>query len=73
MIFSFGNKKKTDSDQNDSNNKKRSIDSFGADLNDSSLLGKEDMDKLGGGKSSIKSRYDDDSHFQSTFTSTIPS
>lgn len=73
MIFWFANKNKTAPDQNDSNNKKRSIDSFGADLNDSSLLGKEDMDKLGGGKTSTKSRFTDDSHFQSTFSSTIPS
>lgn len=73
MIFWFGKKDKTAPDPNDSNAKKRSIDSFGADLNDSSLLGKEEMDKLGGGKSSTKSRFTDDSHFQSTFTSTIPS
>ena len=72
MLFSFGNKKKTDSDQNDLNSKKRSIDSFGADLNDSSLLGKDEMNKLGGGKGSTRSRYDDDS-FQSTFKGTIPS
>lgn len=72
MIFSFG-KKKNNVDPNDPSGKKRSIDSFGADLNDSTLLGKDEMDKLGGGKTSHRSRFDDGSNFQSTFSSTIPS
>jgi hypothetical protein len=73
MIFWFGKKDKTAPDPNDSNTKKRSIDSFGADLNGSTLLEPEDLGKLGGGKSSTKSRFTDDPNFLNTFTSTIPS
>ncbi|HMX42050.1 MAG TPA: hypothetical protein PK971_11185 [Saprospiraceae bacterium] len=72
MIFSFG-KKKNNLDPNDPSGKKRSIDAFGADLNDSSVLGRDDMGKLGGGKTSSKQRYDDGTNFQNTFSSTIPS
>ena len=71
-IFSFGKKKQDEFDDLEPKGKKRSsMDDFEQSLKGSSILGKNDMKKLGGGKSSNKS-LGDDSSLQDTFSSTIP-
>jgi len=71
-IFSFGKKNKDNQEQTDSSGKKRPIDSFGIDPNGTTVLSKDELAKLGGGRTSSKSRMDDDPYLQNTFSSTIP-
>ena len=72
MIFPFGKKKDQPKDLKGSG-KNSSLGAFES-LDDPAMkiLDPSEMAKLGGGKSSNKSKYDDDSFFQGTLGGTIP-